>query len=266
MKRSHEIPKAWLGVWTGAVVFFLLAPLFCIALVSVTANDYISLPGNGVSFKWYLKILDNPVFLETASNSLLLAAAAAGTAMVLGVSVSLALVRYRFGMRDTVQILTMSPLFVPMVMIGLAVLSFSTQVGWTDQASRVFIGHAALTLPYVVRTVSASLTGFDANQELAARNLGATALQAFLRVTLPQLGPGILAGFIFAFIVSFDNVGLSIFLIGSRFSTLPVEIFTYASYNNDPMTAAISVLMIVFSISAVAALEYFFGLQKLMRG
>ena len=98
-----------------------------------------------------------------------------------------------------------------------------------------------------------------------ARNLGASEVRAFVLVTLPQLGPGLLAGGLFAFIVSFDNVWMSIFLTGSKFQTLPVELFVYASYNSDPMIAAASVTMIFVSILTIALVEKYFGIQKLMR-
>ena len=266
MTPGHQIPKTWLAAWTGATVFFLLAPLACVALVSLTPKDYISIPTDALSLKWYAAILNHPAFLGAARNSLLLATAAAATALLLGMAASVALVRYRFRFRSVVHLVTMSPLFIPMVMSGLAILIYTKHLGWESQGGRLFVGHAILTLPYVVRTIMASLAGFDPNQELAARNLGATPLEAFLLITLPQLGPGIFAGAIFAFIVSFDNVGLSIFLTGSQLNTLPVELYSYASYNNDPTSAAVSVLMILFSIVAIAALEFLFGLQKIMRG
>jgi putative spermidine/putrescine transport system permease protein len=174
--------------------------------------------------------------------------------------------RYRFRLRTAVQLVTIPPMFVPMVMTGLAILIYTKQPGWESEAGRLFVGHAIMTLPYVVRTVMASLAGFDPNQELATRNLGASPMRAFMLIALPQLGPRIFAGAIFAFIVSFDNVGLSIFLTGSQFNTLPVELYSYASYNNDPTSAAVSVLMILFSVVTIAALEYFFSLQKIMAG
>jgi putative spermidine/putrescine transport system permease protein len=139
-------------------------------------------------------------------------------------------------------------------------------MGWGNEAFRLYVAHSALTLPYVVRVVTASLTGFDINQELAARNLGAHPLEAFARVTLPQIGPGLVAGGVFAFIVSFDNLSLSIFLAGASYKTLPVELFSYVSDNTDPMAAAVSVVMILVSVIVIALVERIVGLQRLMRG
>lgn len=265
MNSAHELNRTFLAAWTFAICFFVLAPLFFVLLVSLTPRDYISLPTDGISLRWYAMLGDQAQFIRAGLNSVLIACEAAVSALVLGTLAALASSRYRFRLRNALRLVTTSPLFVPMVMSGLAILIFFSSLGWIHQATRIYVAHTALTLPYVFRTVSASLAGFDLNQELAARNLGAHPVKAFLLITLPQLGPGIVAGAIFAFIVSFDNVGMSIFLTGAQFTTLPVELFNYASYSNNPMTAAVSVVMILFSFVAIATLERFFGLQKLMR-
>lgn len=266
MTRGHEFNRLWLTAWTSVVVVFVTAPFFFVVLVSLTPLEHISLPSGGLSLRWYAKLVENTDLLVAAWNSLLLALGAAGTALLLGVLAAVASVRSRFALLQPLRLFATSPLYLPLVMSGLAILVFSANTGWQNQALRTYIAHCALTLPYVFRTVCASLAGFDGNQELAARNLGAGPLKAFMLVTLPQIGPGIIAGGLFAFVVSFDNVGMSIFLTGSQFQTLPVELFTYASYSNDPMTAAASVAMIGFSVTAIVLVERFFGLQRLMRG
>jgi putative spermidine/putrescine transport system permease protein len=265
MTQSHELNKQFLAIWSWSTVIFLLAPLLFVVAVSLTSRDFISLPTEGVSLRWYAQMLTRGEFLTAGFNSVFTAIQAAATALLLGVPAALAVVRYRFPFRTTVRIVATSPLFIPMTMSGLAILIFSSTIGWSNQQGRIYVAHCALTLPYVFRTVSASLSGFDLNQELAARNLGASPLKAFMLVTLPQIRPGLMAGAIFAFIVSFDNIGMSIFLTGSQYTTLPVQLFTYASYSDDPMTAAVSVAMIVLSLAAVGTVERFFGLQKLMR-
>jgi len=248
------------------VCLFVVAPLAVMVAVSLTPLNYISLPTTGISLRWYARLLQQPQYLETGWNSVLLALEASATALVLGTLASLAIVRYRFPGREAVRLTVTSPLFVPMVMSGLAVLMFFSALGLGTPASRLYFGHAALTLPYVVRSVSASLTGFDLNQELAARNLGATPLAAFFLVTLPQLKPGMIAGAIFSFIVSFDNVGLSVFLSGATYKTLPIELLSHVENDNDPMSAALSVVLIILSMAIVLIAERLIGLQRLMRG
>ena len=265
-ETGHQIAPRLLGAWTALVCVYIVAPLAAMFAVSVTPLDYISLPKNGLSLRWYARLLQQSQFFDSGWNSVLLALEATATALVLGTLSSLAIVRYRFAGREVVQLTVTSPLFIPMVMTGLAILIFSSAVGWGSEPSRLYIGHCALTLPYAVRAISASLTGFDLNQELAARNLGASPLKAFLLVTLPQLRPGLVAGAIFAFIVSFDNVGLSIFLTGATYKTLPVELLSHIENDNDPMSAALSVVMVVLSMAIVLLAERVVGLQRLVRG
>lgn len=265
MKDGVTFGEFWLKCWTAAAIFFVLGPLVFVVLVSLTPLNYISLPTTGVSLRWYRQLADNQDLLAAGGNSLMLAFGSSIAALLFGTSAAVASVRWRFLLLQPLRLFASAPLLVPMVMSGLALLAFSATTGWQNQALRNYVGHAAITLPYVFRTVSASLAGFDPNQELAARNLGASPLKAFMLVTLPQLRSGVAAGALFAFIVSFDNVGLSIFLNGAQFQTLPVQLFTYASYSNDPMVAAASVAMIAVSVLAIAIVERFFGLQKLMR-
>jgi len=241
-----------------------MLPLFFVFAVSLTPLGYISLPTSSISFRWYAKIAQHPEFISATIDSLGLALAATFTALVLGITAAIAIVRYQFALREVIRTAVASPMFIPVVMSGLAILMASTAWGWTDQATRLYVAHSALTVPYVVRTVSASLAAFDPNQELAAHNLGASPIKAFLLITLPQLGPGVLAGAVFAFIVSFDNVGISIFLTGANFTTLPVQLLEYATNDADPMVAAVSVVMIIISLLAVLLMERTFGLQRLM--
>jgi putative spermidine/putrescine transport system permease protein len=263
-RRALGLPRLLGSAWTGLVLLFVLAPFFCLIAVSLTPLDYISLPSGGISLRWYRALADHPGFLEAGLNSFAIALGTAASALVLGTMAALATVRYRFPGREAVRVLMLSPLIVPMVMTGLGILVFFSNRGWTDPATRLLVAHCALTLPYVVRTVSASLAGFDPNQELAARNMGASAGKAFLLVAVPQLAPGLLAGAIFAFVVSFDNVGLSIFLTGPQFTTLPVSLFIYATVDNTPVSAALSVVMVAISMLVVALLQRLAGLHRLM--
>lgn len=265
MRLRQRAPGFALSVWTGAVVLFVLGPLAMVLLVSLTPHDYISLPGSELSLRWYASMLTHGEFVTAALHSLWLALGASVTAVVLGFAAALGLARHDFRFGNFLRTALMAPLFVPMILSGLAILTVYAQLGWSHQGSRIFVAHTALTLPYVIRTITASLAGFDRSQELAAHNLGAGPWQTFRLVTLPQLGPGLFAGALFAFIVSFDNVGLSLFLAGTDFNTLPVQLFSYASYNNDPVIAAVSVTMILLSITVVMLMEKVFGLQRLMQ-
>lgn len=258
--------SAWaLRAWTSLVALFVLGPLALILAVSLTTRDHMGWPDQGLTLRWYARMLQRPEFVSSVLNSLLLALASSAIAVSLGLAAALGLDRAAGRTPALLRNALMSPLFVPMVLSGLAILVAYTQWGWTHQFSRLLAAHAALTLPYAMRTLTASLRAFDRRQELAARNLGAGPWRTFALVTLPQLGPGLFAGTLFAFIVSFDNVGLSLFLTGTQFSTLPIELFSYASYNSDPVIAAASVTMVLLSVAAVVLIERVFGLARLMR-
>ena len=263
--EGFAFPRWLLAAWTAVILVFVLSPLVVVALISVTPTEYVSLPTTGVTLHWYREALNTPVFVDSAIKSVILAFATSAIVLVLGTAMAIAIVRFQFLGRNVIFTLGTSPLFVPMVMTGLALLIAANVYGLYSTTARILIGHCVLTIPYVVRAMASSLTGFDSNQELAARNLGATPFQAFMKVTLPQLGPGLMAGGIFAFIISFDNVAVSIFLSGPDFTTLPVQLYAYAINKSDPMIAAVSVLMIAFSLVVIGLAEKFFGLQNIMR-
>ncbi|WP_036593118.1 ABC transporter permease [Ottowia thiooxydans] len=264
--RNEHHRAGWLlRSWTVGVVLFVLGPLVLILAVSLTPKDVLSWPSGEISLRWYARMLERPAFVQSAWNSLVLALGSSAAAVALGLLAALGLDRSPGRFAKGLLNGLMSPLFVPMILSGLAILIAYTQMGWTHQASRLWVAHTALTLPYALRTISASLQSFDRRQELAAQNLGAGQFRTLLYVTLPQLGPGLFAAGLFAFIVSFDNVGLSLFLTGPSFSTLPVELFSYASYNSDPVIAAVSITMVLLSVAAVLLVERVFGLARFMR-
>lgn len=255
-----------LAAWTALVLLFVLGPLAAVLLVSLTRHDYMSFPDTGLTLRWYRALAGRPDLLHAAWQSLWLAAASSTLALAMGLPAAWALSRRRDRWAATLRTGLMTPLFVPMVLSGLAILSVYADLGWSDRASRLLVAHTVLTLPYAVRTLGASIAALDPSQALAARNLGAGPWAGFVHVTLPQLRPGLFAAGAFAFIVSFDNVGLSLFLAGPGSSTLPVALFTYASYNNDPTVAAASIIMVLASLLAVVAVERVTGLQRLLRG
>jgi putative spermidine/putrescine transport system permease protein len=260
------IGKVALWVWTILVCLFILGPLLVMIAISITASEYVSLPYHGVSLRWYYDLLSRPDFLYAARNSLVLAVQSTVVAVLLGTPIAIAVTRYRFPGRGVVNLIANAPLFIPLVMSGLAILIFFSTYNIGGPAMRLFVAHVALTVPYIIRMVATSMAGFDWNQETAARNLGASPLRAFVEIVLPQIMPGVIAGALFALIVSFDDVGISIFLIGASYTTLPVELFAFATYDLTPMVAAAAVAMIAFSAVSVMAIEWWFGVQRMLSG
>jgi putative spermidine/putrescine transport system permease protein len=252
-----------LGLWTALVYAFVLAPIAVVLASSLTAADYTSFPPEGLSLRWYLAIPDHPEFLESFRISLVVALVTGALATALGTLAALALVRYRFAGRDALNAFFLSPLMLPAVVLGIALLQFYTLTGITRTPLGIVCGHLVITVPYVVRLVSASLAGFDRSLELAAMNLGATPWQAFRRVTVPLVRPGIVAGATFAVIVSFDDVSIALFLAGPHATTLPVRIFTYIEQTFDPLATAVCSVLILVALAAVLVIERSIGLGRM---
>jgi putative spermidine/putrescine transport system permease protein len=251
------------GVWTALVYAFVMAPIVVVVLASFTAAEYTSFPPHGLSLRWYLEIADNPEFIESFRVSAVVAVITGILATVLGTLAALVLVRERFPGRDAVNAFFLSPLMLPAVILGIALLQFYTRVGITRTPFALVCGHLVITVPYVIRRVAASLDGFDRTLELAAMNLGATPWQAFRRVTLPLIRPGIVAGATFAVIVSFDDVSISLFLAGPHSTTLPVRIFSYIEQTFDPLATAVCSVLILVAAVGVVEIERSIGLEKM---
>jgi putative spermidine/putrescine transport system permease protein len=251
------------GAWTALVYVFVMAPIVVVLLSSFTAAEYTSFPPQGLSLRWYLAIQENPEFIDSFRVSVIVALVTGALATALGTLAALVLVRHRFPGRNALNALFLSPLMLPAVILGIALLQFYTRVGITRTPFALVFGHLVITVPYVIRLVSASLAGFDRSLELAAMNLGATPWQAFRRVTLPLTRPGIVAGATFAFIVSFDDVSVALFLAGPHSTTLPVRIFSYIEQTFDPLATAVCSVLILIAAAGVVVIERSIGLGKM---
>jgi putative spermidine/putrescine transport system permease protein len=229
----------------GLTVFYLLAPTLVIVPMSFTEARILSFPPEGFSLQWYGRMFTDRQWSAAMLNSAEVAVLAAILATVLGTLAALALMRGRFPGKTLVNGLVLAPLIVPVVIIAIGM--FSLYVRWRISGSLLglVIAHAALALPFVVVSVSASLRTMDRNLELAAANLGADPRRTFTRITLPIILPGVVAGAIFAFITSWDEVVVAIFLTSARFRTLPVEMWEQVRQVVDPTVAAVATTLLV---------------------
>lgn len=258
-------PTFWVLVTCRLVLLlFLLAPLVVAIGSSFTAGTVPEFPPRTWSLRWYEHLMSQPIFLAAAANSLALAALATLLNLPIALAAAWAIARGRFRGRETLQTVLMSPLVVPAVVTGIAILLAFAQAGWRNAFSRLLIAHLVITLPYLVRTLIASLSRIDVAAEEAALTLGASPWRAFLHVTLPQLAPGVIAGALFAFIISFDNVSVSLFLSSAKFSTLPIAILAYVEYNLDPTIAALSTLLIALTLIAMLLIERLAGIRRML--
>jgi putative spermidine/putrescine transport system permease protein len=245
---------------------FMLAPLVMVALVSFTDKGYIAMPFDGASWRWYLAILKNDDFVDAFWRSLALGATAATLATLVAVPAGMAIAWHRFPGREVVLGLLLSPLMVPHVVLGIALLRFLTQIGASGTMWGLTAAHTVLVLPYVLRLVVAAATGFDRNVAQAAESLGASAWTVFRRIELPLIVPGVAGGWLIAFINSFDELTMSIFVASAGTQTLPVKMYNHIANTIDPLLASISTVLIVLTLVLMMVLDRFYGLDRVLAG
>lgn len=252
----------WLRLYLYAMYIFLAAPLVVVAVVAFNPGTAVRFPPSAISVRWFFHIFEVESFVTGIVNSVMLGVAATGASVVIGIPAALALGRTRFPGRDTLETAVLSPLLLPMIVLGVGLLFASSLIGLGLSFSVLLGGHVVITMPYVVRTTLAVYRGIDPALEEAARVHGATPWRVFRCVTLPLLRPGLIAGGIFAFLISFDNVPVSIFLTRSETTTLPVAILGYIAHDINPAVAAISTLQMGVATVALLVLERIYGLEK----
>ena len=256
------LPRLALVAANVVVYAILLVPLFIVIAISFTSGAGVDFPPPGVSLRWFDYIAHRPEFISGTINSLILAAVATVVALVLGILASLAMVRYRFPGKAVVEALFLSPLVVPSLIIGVSLLYFFSSIGFRDSFQRLVLAHLILTVPYTIRSISATLYGIDPAYEEVSRVMGAGDLRTFREVLLPMLRPGIVVAALFAFIVSFGNFNVSIFLINGNTVTLPVRIFTYLGFQFDPSVAAVSTVLLIGTVVVLVLAERTIGLTR----
>jgi putative spermidine/putrescine transport system permease protein len=217
--------RALLAAYVGAFTAFMLAPLVVVAGASFEPMELLRFPPEGLSLRWYRRMLDNELLVGAAWNSLLIAALATAGAFLLGVPAAYGMARWRFRGRELVAGLLNSPLLVPELVMGLALLQILAVIGIGSSVAVLTLGHVLICLPYVVRTMQAAIVGVDPSIEEAAASLGAGQLKIYLTILLPMVAPALGAALLFAFLISFDNTVLSLFLVSARTTTLPISIY-----------------------------------------
>ena len=256
-------PIVWLlTLITAAVMVFILAPLLVTVAISIGTSPFATFPPRGFTLTWYGKVLVDPEFQTSLVFSVTLAVGATTGALLLGVPAAFALARHEFPGRGAAAAALLSPLIFPVLITGVALLQIFATLNSNSTPLNMLIAHVLVTMPYVVRTVTASLVLADTALEDAARTLGAGRWCVFRRITVPQIAPGLAAGALFAFMVSFDNFPISLWLADAQHNPIPILIFQRVASVFDPSIAALSTLMIVFAMAIVVALERVMGLRQ----
>jgi putative spermidine/putrescine transport system permease protein len=242
---------------------YLVLPLAVIVGASLTTTSYLVFPPEGLTLQWYERLMDDPTYVASFSTSVLLAGVATALAIVLAIPAALAFARYEFRGKATLSAILMSPLVLPHIVLGAALLQFGGYFGLTRSFMALLIGHTVIVMPFVLRSVLTLMTPEQRSLEEASADLGAGPWQTFFLVVLPQIRSGIVTGSIFAFISSFINVELSIFNTTAELNTIPVKLFNYVQYTIDPTIAAVSAATIVAAVVAIVILDLTVGLDML---
>ena len=245
--------------WAALVYLFLFAPILMVILMSFSTSKYSTFPIKAWTGKWYAEAFADDKIISALQVSVTIAVISSLIATAVGTMGAMALVRYDFRLREFMRAYFMSPIIVPEIIIGIALLSFATILSMQSGLLLVILGHVLIGLPFVVTVVSARLYGFDRALEEAAMDLGADEMTTFRRVTLPLLMPGILGGLLLAFTVSFDNFLITYMLAGSDVMTIPVHIYSMIRFEFTPKIHAISTVIIFISIALVLVTQYFTG-------
>jgi putative spermidine/putrescine transport system permease protein len=250
----------------GLFIAFILAPIVIVCLVAFTSEGYLSLPTNGLSLRWFRAIADYPEFVRALRDSLWLAALSSTIAVLFAVPAALAIARYRFRGREAVLGFFMSPLMIPHVVLGIAFLRFFTTIGIGGTFVGLVLSHIVIVMPFALRLVLAACTGMDRAVEHAAVSLGAGPITVFRRVILPLILPGLVSGWVLAFITSFDEVTMTVFIASPSTITLPVRMFLYIQDNIDPLVTSVSAALIFLTVIAMIILDRLVGLDRLFIG
>ncbi len=275
MKRARESSRARLERWSFAVVFgvagglavlLLVAPTVIVLITSFTSAYSLKFPPPGYSVRWYTALWnDSPEIVAAAQLSLEVAAVATAVATLLAVAGALALARRRAAWARVLDAVFMSPLMLPTLALGLALLVLFNLLGTGLSRTTLVIGHVAICAPYILRTTSASLLQLDPALLDSARSLGARPWFSFRTVTLPLIAPGIAAGAFIAFMASFDNVAVSLFLSDARSELLPIRMWHIIESNLDVRAAATSGVLIAASLILILVLERLTGVSRHLR-
>lgn len=266
MKRS---PGTMMLRWSGralvaAILLFVLLPGVVVAISAFNDRAILQFPPQSWSLRWFYRAFSYADFAKGFWSSLTVTVWASSIAVVVGSAFAFAIHRYRFALRDLLEGILLSPLIIPHYTIGLGVLILASQTGVGRGFPLVIFAHVVMVLPFVMRSTFISLENLDTRLELAASSLGATPLRILFTVTIPLLIPGLLSGWLFAAILSFNEFTATLFVSSQATQTLPVAMYNYVREFADPTLAALSVIYIVVTATLLTIANSFLGLGKII--
>jgi putative spermidine/putrescine transport system permease protein len=249
---SHLSPGLPSRFFAAFVVLFLLGPIFIAGIVAFSSGNRLEFPIPGFSLRWFAVALAKPQYIEGLTASVIIGVGNAIIATIAGTGAALALNHYRFRGRSLIQALVMLPIAMPAIVLGLGLLFTLSMYNMQPGLVAGVLGHAVLGIPYVVAMVTAALSNYDRSVERASMNLGVGPIKTFFKITLPLISGGVIAGAVSAFLISFDNISLSLFI--TRGDTLPLRLMQQLLAYADPSVAAISTLLVFASLACMLLL------------
>jgi putative spermidine/putrescine transport system permease protein len=250
---------------TVFAMVFLIAPTVIVLVTSLTASESLRFPPPGLSLRWYYALLDADQMQRAAWNSLVIAFWTTLISVVLGTAASIAIARSRSRWVKACDLLFMSPLLLPALAFGFAALVYINKLGFSPSLTLMVLGHVIVCVPFILRTTIAALSQLDPALLDASQSLGGDQWMTFRRVTLPLIAPGLGSGAFLAFMASFDNVPVSLFLADERNEVLPIHLWQQIDTNLDVRTAAVSGLIVIFTLALMLIAERLAGFTRQMR-
>lgn len=247
--------RQWLTILSALVYLFLYAPIFVLILFSFD-DSRLAVKWTGFTLKWYESLLADGDLLAAFLNSLKVAVIAVFFSSIMGTLASVGMHRFEFRGKGFYRALLMLPIVIPEIAMAVAALTLFIAMGLDLSLATIIVGHIVFCSAYITLVVSGRLEGFDLRLEEAAMDLGATPIQAFCKVTLPLLAPGIVAGSLLAFVLSLDDFVITQFTAGVGDTTLPLWIFGAVKFGVSPAVNALSTIMIVVTVFATTIAEY----------
>ena len=235
-------------MWAILVYIFMFLPVAVVVLLSFNASQFGSFPMTGFSFRWFIELANNEAILRAFRTSIILGGLTALISTTLGVLASLALIRYKVPGQNLISTVLIAPILVPEVVLAVALLLFLNFLSINKSFALLLFGHVIFTLPFVILVVQARLVGIRRDIEEAALSLGANPIQTFFQITLPLLLPAVLAGGLFAFTISFDDITGTLFWKPGGVETVPTQIFAMLRNSISPEINALGTVMILLTV------------------
>lgn len=262
MRTLHRTKNSISVVFVTLIATFMLLPVLVVMAEALTSAEHVAFPPSGMSLKWIERALETEIFTDGIVLSLEVAAGVAIVGGIIGTLAAYAITWHDFRGKNLVETLIVAPLTLPAIGTGIALLSLESMLGLIGKSWVLFMAHLMLSIAFVVRLTGVGLAGIDRNGVVAAATLGARPRTVFWRIMFPQFRGPLVVGCLFAFIISFDEVGISLFLAAPASTTFPVALYSYMLENYDPLVMAAGTLLVLFSIVPILLVQRFVGIAR----